>query len=268
MTSVVLVLSGPMQSWGGPAPGPYERNTDQWPSMSGVVGTIANALGRERTDSIDDLVVGNKQGHAKLTVRRDRRGTLARDYHTIGTAGRYAIKADGSKGTNSIPTERWYIHDAAFLSVWTPPVGGVSADEVLEALKSPARPLYLGRRGCVPSSPIGLCVTELDHMGVIRALPVLSDPPKAADAETVDYFDGTPVSVAPRAAVMVERDAQLDEMPGARLRADLPRTFDPRRTGHDIRRVVTESVDIPVNNFAGRGPAGLRRLMKSSMEAL
>ena len=72
--SVIMLLTGPLQSWGGPAAGVYERPTDTMPSLSAVVGIIANAFGRARTDPINDIAAG-----ARLAVRADRPGIIIED---------------------------------------------------------------------------------------------------------------------------------------------------------------------------------------------
>jgi CRISPR system Cascade subunit CasD len=115
------------------------RETSSLPTKSGVVGLLANALGRRRTDPIDDLA------RLRMGVAVLRPGRLLVDLHAVLDV------ATVGGGTKSKLTRRRYLVDASFL------VGLEGERETLarlqEALAAPARPLYLGRRGCLPSPP-------------------------------------------------------------------------------------------------------------------
>lgn len=54
MSVLVIRLAGPLQAWGTSSK-LADRGTDLYPSKSGVVGLLANALGRTREDDISDL---------------------------------------------------------------------------------------------------------------------------------------------------------------------------------------------------------------------
>ena len=261
--SVIMLLTGPLQSWGGPAPSVYERPTEAMPSLSGVVGIIANALGRNRTDPIDDIAVG-----ASLAVRADRPGVLVNDYHTVGAPGRYALIAESAKQLkNSVPTSRRYLADAAFLAVYTPPPDGMPASDVLEALLNPARPLYLGRRSCTPSERIAVSVTaaDKDPEEILTSAGVLRDPDRHRRRQPVsdaDFYaladsDGT-------VQVLIETTAG-PETPRHRAsaRKDAPATFDPLRLYHLDRPVVTKPVRFSVSDCVGRGRDAVAALYES-----
>jgi CRISPR system Cascade subunit CasD len=115
------------------------RETSSLPTKSGVVGLLANALGRRRTDPIDDLA------RLRMGVAVLRPGRLLVDLHAVLDV------ATVGGGTKNKLTRRRYLMDASFL------VGLEGEKETLarlqEALAAPARPLYLGRRGCLPSPP-------------------------------------------------------------------------------------------------------------------
>lgn len=61
------------------------RDTHARPTKSAVIGMCAAALGRERTDPVDDLAA------LVFGVRADHPGTPVRDYHTVG-AGRFPLR--------------------------------------------------------------------------------------------------------------------------------------------------------------------------------
>ena len=265
MTGVVMLFAGPLQSWGGPAPGIYERPTDAMPSLSAVVGIIANALGRGRHDPIDDLANG-----ATLAVRADRPGTLLNDFHTVGTAGRYALAAEsGRQLSNPVVTNRRYLSDAAFLAVYEPPNDGVNADDVFSALLNPARPLYFGRRSCIPSERIPVCVTDQPADDILRSASLLRKPPKRRYISDADYYrkaDSLETDAVAEGSVTVSMEATADadiHPLNAYIRQDMPQTFDPRRLHHLDRYVIKKSLELPISACVGRGQQGVERLYES-----
>lgn len=142
MTTLLLRLAGPMQSWGEESRF-ARRNTSDAPTKSGVVGLLAAALGRRRTDPIEDLL------ELRFGVRIDQPGQVERDFQT-------ALTLDKS---HSYPlTERFYRSDAVYLA-------GVGGDESLvrslhKAVRNPTYPLYLGRRAYAPTGPLALAIEE------------------------------------------------------------------------------------------------------------
>ncbi|MCY0947656.1 type I-E CRISPR-associated protein Cas5/CasD [Streptomyces antarcticus] len=85
MTHVLLVrLAAPLQSWGVVSRF-SQRDTHTRPTKSAVVGLCAAALGRDRTDPVDDLA------GLVFGVRADHPGTPVRDYHSVGS-GRYPLR--------------------------------------------------------------------------------------------------------------------------------------------------------------------------------
>ena len=155
MATLLMRISAPLQSWGTQSHFSY-RDTGREPSKSGIVGLLCAALGRPRSESIDDL------NALKMGVRVDRPGTIQRDYHTAGQGGYY--KVGGGIGKNTILSERYYLADAKFL------VGlegdGALLAELWAALKQPTWFLFFGRKAFVPAErvwlPDGLCDDDLE----------------------------------------------------------------------------------------------------------
>ena len=93
MTVLLLRLAGPMQAWGVKSRFTV-RATELAPSKSGIIGMLAAAAGRRRTDPIEDLL------SLRFGVRKDQPGTVLRDFHT-------AVPTDGRK---PMPlSERYYL---------------------------------------------------------------------------------------------------------------------------------------------------------------
>lgn len=183
-TSTVLIrLAAPMQSWGNQPRGAY-RASNIRPTKSGVLGLVANALGRDYRDNIDDLA------GLRFAVRVDRSGTVELDYHTTGGGTvpllpgnvlgnpawrRKAKTADPrdldfyeyappafvgrdkndeltSKPGNTNQTRDRYLADASFLVALTGDHALTS--NIAAALENPQRALYLGRKAYTPSEPL------------------------------------------------------------------------------------------------------------------
>jgi CRISPR system Cascade subunit CasD len=137
--TLLLRLQGPMQSWGTRSRFDY-RDTWPYPTKSGVVGLLAAALGRDRAEDISDLA------SLRLGVRVDRKGVLKVDYQTARNVVAASLRAQ-----RDVQSWRYFLSDAAFLV-------GMEGDkplleEIHRALLNPRFPLYLGRKGYLPSPP-------------------------------------------------------------------------------------------------------------------
>ncbi|QDW62027.1 type I-E CRISPR-associated protein Cas5/CasD [Oerskovia sp. KBS0722] len=216
MTSLLLRLAGPLQSWGESARF-ARRTTERAPTKSGVLGMLAAASGRRRTDPLEDLLT------LRFGVRVDQPGRIERDFQT-------SVGADGSR----FPlTDRYYLTDAVFLAA-------IEGDHELvtgldEALRAPAFPLYLGRRSCPPEGRVSLGVRDEGLWESLSAEPWLA-------ATWWKRRNGSTVQL----------DAHLDVHPddGAphtrTTHRDVPLSFDPERREYGWREV--SHVHVPVVN--------------------
>lgn len=145
MATLLLRLAGPLQSWGTTSRFD-ERDTQLEPSKSGVLGLVCAALGRDRTEPVDDLAA------LRMGVRVEREGVPLRDYQT---ATGVVIASTGKPDfERTVVSPRYYLADAVFLV-------GLEGDADLlatlqKALMHPVWPLALGRKSCVPSLPVYL----------------------------------------------------------------------------------------------------------------
>jgi CRISPR system Cascade subunit CasD len=160
---LLLRLEGPLQAWGDVALDPRRPSRD-FPSRSGLAGLLANALGwqhrqGERTTQLQDGL--------RYAVREDLLPSRFMDYQTAdlserghgGVQGwtRWGIeqrgRSDAARGTQILQKE--YLADGSFLVALTLSEGApTTLDELEAALRRPARPLFLGRKGCPPSLPL------------------------------------------------------------------------------------------------------------------
>lgn len=156
---LLLRLEGPLQAWGEVAFDP-RRPTRDYPSRSGLAGLLANALGWEHRDADRTTAL---QDALRYAVREDVRPTVLRDYQTadldaIGAQGwtRWGVeKRGGSAKEGTQILEKFYLADGSLLAAVTLAENApATLDDVQAALRRPARPLFLGRRGCPPSVPL------------------------------------------------------------------------------------------------------------------
>ena len=210
MAVLLLRLAGPLQAWGVKSRFTV-RATELAPTRSGVVGMLASAVGRRRTDPIEDLLA------LRFGVRKDQPGSVIRDFHTARTLD----------GRESMPlSNRYYLADAVFLA-------GIEGDRALlegidEALRHPAFPLYLGRRSCPPTHPVSLGLREAALLDALRAEPWLAS--EWFRRRRRDGFD---------AEILIDQEAvPIKERAGdARGSRDVPLSFDPRRRDYGFREV-------------------------------
>ncbi|MDO4244096.1 MAG: type I-E CRISPR-associated protein Cas5/CasD [Actinomyces sp.] len=216
MTALLLRLAGPMQSWGVKSRFTV-RATELAPTKSGVIGMLAAAVGRRRTDPIEDLL------SLRFGVRKDQPGTVVRDFHT----------ARSLDGKVSMPlSHRYHLADAVFLA-------GIEGDRGLlegldEALRRPAFPLYLGRRSCPPSLPVSLGLRDAP------LLEALTSEPWQASVWFVKRRNA-----AFQAEVIIDQAAVPPQDRRSSLGTrDVPVSFDPRRRDYGFREV--ERLLVPV----------------------
>ena len=146
MTTLLLRISAPMQSWGTQSHFSH-RDTGREPSKSGIVGLLCAALGRPRHEPIADLRA------LKMGVRVDQPGSILRDFHTAGIDGYYKVSGSIER-KNAILSERYYLADAVFL------VGLDGEAALLErlqaALQQPHWFLFFGRKAFLPAERVWL----------------------------------------------------------------------------------------------------------------
>lgn len=207
-STLLLRLAGPMQAWGDSSRFNH-RHTREAPTKSGVLGLLAAASGRRRTDPIEDLV------GLRFGVRTDQPGTVLRDFQT---------EIDWRTGEAEPLTHRYYLADAVFVAAVEGPAGLMEA--LRDALLRPAYPLYLGRRACPPS---GRLVLGIRTTGLEEALS--SEPWQASRW----YRRTRPAQVE----LVISRDCLPGEVAHESAR-DLPLSFDPAFRQYGWRDVVHE----------------------------
>lgn len=232
-------LGGPLQAWGSSSRLDRYRRTEGFPTKSAVVGLLAAALGRARTDPIEDLV------RLRFGVRADRPGEILRDFHTVSSLFDEKRRFDPANGrlpkagggyrraaTSTQVTERFYLTDACFVAGMEG--DGRLLDDLDRSLSCPVFPPFLGRRSCLPDAPLRLGIHPGSLVEVLRTVP---------------WQGGVH---AKSAAYSVRCEAVIEDEHGDRERFDEVRSFDPVNRSYGRRRVRYHYFDV-VNSASERG---------------
>lgn len=165
MDALILRIQGPLMSFGAPAVDNH-RVIQRFPTASMLTGLIGNALGYNHADW---KYLQRLQERIRFAARIDRPGREIVDFQTVDlgqdhlvdtgwtTYGYREARAGGSGGTTHIRYQH-YLADASITVALSlePPRESPSLDEVEAALQQPERPLFLGRKSCLPAEPVFL----------------------------------------------------------------------------------------------------------------
>lgn len=164
MKVMLLRLDAPLVSFGAPM---IDQNgvVQPFPALSMLAGMLANALGwdRRETSRLEAL-----QRRVRYAARIDRQGQALTDYQTVDlsadwmnpekagwtTWGKIARRT-GASGEATHQRYRHYRADSLHTVALTLTDESEPTLAVLErAMREPARPLFIGRKSCLPASPI------------------------------------------------------------------------------------------------------------------
>ena len=197
MTTVdhlLLRLEAPLMSFGTTAVD-YRRPVQPWPPVSLLTGLLANALGYERGDAeaLDRL-----QARIRWAARIDRPGSPLNDFQTAqldqgdcGWTTRAEVEERGG-GADSYKSPHLRLRDfRADASVLValrlePADESPTLAQLASALDKPARPLFLGRKSCLPATRIhqGLVVAA-DAVHAVLSGPSVED---GSDPSRADIY--------------------------------------------------------------------------------
>jgi CRISPR system Cascade subunit CasD len=189
MRAIILRLDAPIVSFGAPS---IDQNgvVQQFPGLSMIVGLVANALGWRHQDTVR---LGRLQDRLRFAARIDRPGEPIVDYQTValGTAWMDPYRSGWTTrgliarrgGASSEGTHQRYrhyradsLHTVAFcLDGDEPP----SLDDMASALREPARPLFVGRKCCLPAAQLFAGIVEAPSL-----LQALASVPRASRAKS------------------------------------------------------------------------------------
>ncbi|MBR2750421.1 MAG: type I-E CRISPR-associated protein Cas5/CasD [Clostridiales bacterium] len=217
MSTLLIRLEGPMQSWGDESAF-GERRTMREPTKSGIIGLVASSLGYRRDDERLKTLLSLRFG-----VRIDREGVNVSEYDyqisrvACKNRGHYVSLKYGEYETEpsqSVLSKRYYLFDASFLC-------GLEGDErmlkdIAHALCHPMWPLFLGRRSCPPAKPIYVAIRDGSLEDALRT-----------------------ESLAQRSELRIRYCIEpIDADSRAFEQKDLPLSFDKRKRIYSKRKVI------------------------------
>jgi CRISPR system Cascade subunit CasD len=153
----IIVLHAPLMAAGNVAVD-IHRYTSRLPTQSMLTGLLANAFGYTHLDPR----IGVLQKDLEYAARADRDGYALIDYQTAAistirdrswTRSGRAVERGGGQSQEGVHIRyKHYVSDCVWtvaLRVTTMPISAVE-----QALKYPARPLFIGRKACLPAGRI------------------------------------------------------------------------------------------------------------------
>jgi len=187
---LALYLDAPLQSWG------YQSRLDQrttlpYPTRSGIIGLISAAMGIDRADanSLDQF------RRLRMTVLTFRQGDTLVDFHTVGggydrkTQEQFIVHtAKGGlrgQGQETVTTYRQYLQNSRYGAVLEGPRDHLG--RLAHALIDPRWGLWLGRKPCVPASPVFQGLFGSYEQALARLEDIAGGPARRVVRE-VDHF--------------------------------------------------------------------------------
>lgn len=215
MSTLLLRLAAPLQSWGENSKFEKVRRTNYEPTKSGVVGMIAAAFGRSRADSVQDLNL------LRFGVRVDQQGQLIRDYQIVQTE------------RHTYVTDRYYMEDAVFIA-GLESQSREELEKIQNALLNPVFPLFLGRRSCPVTLPLCIGISENN----------LEDALKDAKWCASDWWKSRLLQTDKQIFLRVVTECiQGDYSPV--MQHDVALSFNPVHREYGYRGVATRQIAIP-----------------------
>ncbi|ACL58127.1 type I-E CRISPR-associated protein Cas5/CasD [Methylobacterium nodulans] len=159
---LLLLLEAPLQAWGGVLVDAYGP-VDEFPAATLVGGLVANALGYDRADwqrleaLQERLVVGAAVLRRGSTITDNQNAKLEKGDVGWTTRGRPEGRGGGAEAYKS-PHRRFRDYHADTLALVAlrldPEDEKPDLDAIAHTLEWPERPLFLGRKPCLPSRSI------------------------------------------------------------------------------------------------------------------
>lgn len=165
MDVLILRFDAPLISFGAPIIDRHGK-VQPYPALSMITGMLGNALGYDHRDHEKLESLQNRMSYAS---RQDRAGQEIRDYQTVDLSQDFMLDhnawttqgwIDERKGGSASKGTHIRLRDYRADSIHTVALTLQPADEIptikdlQNALQFPERPLFIGRKNCLPASPL------------------------------------------------------------------------------------------------------------------
>ena len=206
---LIVNIEAPLMAFGGEAIDQYGV-IRRFPSASMLTGLFANALGwrrveRERHQRLQDRLVFavriEREPAGGLRMTDFQTARLYEDEEGWTTRGKPDGREESPSYTRELSSGRraltWRRYRDYFADMRvcvalrlepageSPSLDDPSLDDLAKALDEPARPLFIGRKPCLPSAPLFGCFSDGDTaLAALMATPIeTEDEPKPEDAD-------------------------------------------------------------------------------------
>lgn len=175
MDILLLRFDAPLMSFGGPIVDNHGI-IQTYPALSMICGLLANALGYDHPEF---AALQRLQERLQYACRQDRLGTRLRDYQTVDlgqefmsddlawtTWGSLERRKGGTASSGTQIRYRDYWADAMYTVALTldPLDESPTIDDLEQALRTPERPLFIGRKPCLPAEKLLLVRTHAETL--------------------------------------------------------------------------------------------------------
>lgn len=163
MKVLALYLDAPLQAWG--SEGCFEiKETNSFPTRSGIIGLLSGAVGMNKYSPTHETDMKTFD-HVEIVPYVITEGRLHTDFQTVHGC----INPKGEEKDEALLTHRQYMLGSRFYVL----VSGEDSliDRLSSAVKNPVYGGWLGRKNCIPCSPLfaGIFKTAEDaevHFGI------------------------------------------------------------------------------------------------------
>ncbi|MEF8724251.1 MAG: type I-E CRISPR-associated protein Cas5/CasD [Candidatus Accumulibacter delftensis] len=190
---LLMRLAAPLMAFGGETIDNYGV-IREFPALSMVTGLLANALGyrREESDLHDRL-----QARLRVGARLDCKIQRLREYQTAqlfendqvwttfgvpegrAKSPSYSIQSDGRKSLTWQRYRDYHANLNVLLALRLDPAAEApTLDDLAQALDHPARPLFIGRKACLPSRRVFAGWHEAENVLAALQMAQLPDKPR------------------------------------------------------------------------------------------
>lgn len=184
MDVLLLRLDAPLMSFGAVV---VDQNHPVWrfPGVAMLTGLLGNALGWDHrdTDRLQSL-----QDRLRFAARWDAEPELLTDYQTVDLGQDFMVgtgwttrghredrgKGGATTGTHIRYRDHW-ANGVATIALTLGGEGDPGLAALEQALRCPARPLFLGRKPCLPAGPLLLGRRKADGVRAALAAEPLAD---------------------------------------------------------------------------------------------
>lgn len=184
MDVLLLRLDAPLMSFGAVV---VDQNHSVWrfPGVAMLTGLLGNALGWDHRDTRRLQAL---QDRLRFAARWDAEPELLTDYQTVDLGQDFMIgtgwttrgrredrgKGDATTGTHIRYRDHW-ANGVATIALALDGEGEPGLAALEQALRCPARPLFLGRKPCLPAGPLLLGRRKAEGVRAALAAEPLAD---------------------------------------------------------------------------------------------